>query len=100
MKKDDIRKNGNGFYSLKLYVSGAAPNSLKAVKNIREICKKYFPGQYVLQIIDIYSKPHLARSQNIIAIPTLIKVAPNPLRIFIGNLSAMEQVAKHIQSAG
>ena len=100
MKKENIRKNGIGFYSLKLYVSGAAPNSLKAVKNIREICKKYFPGQYVLQIIDIYRKPHLARSQNIVAVPTLIKDAPEPLRIFIGNLSALDQVARHIQTAG
>ena len=100
MTKDDIRKNGKGFYSLKLYVSGAAPNSLKAIKNIREICKRYFPGQYVLQIIDIYRRPHLARSQNIIAVPTLIKDSPEPLRIFIGNLSAMDQVARHIRTAG
>ena len=100
MKKESDPQKGNRIYSLKLYISGAAPNSLKAVRNIRRICRKYFAGQYVLQIIDIYMKPHLARSQNIIAVPTLIKDAPIPLRIFIGNLSAIDEVAKHIQTAG
>jgi len=100
MKQEIYPQKGNRVYSLKLYISGAAPNSLKAVKNIREICRKYFPGQYVLQIIDIYRKPYLARSQNIVAVPTLVKDAPSPLRIFIGNLSAIELVARHIRTAG
>lgn len=74
-------------YILRLYVSGVAPRSAAAIKNLKEICATYLPGRYDLQIIDIYQQPELACSAQIIATPTLIKQLPLPLRQVTGDLS-------------
>jgi circadian clock protein KaiB len=81
-----------GRYVLRLYVTGITPNSLKAIENIKAICRDHLEGRYELEVIDIYKRPDLAREAQIIAAPTLIKKLPTPLRRFIGDLSDVEKI--------
>lgn len=79
-------------YVLRLYVSGATPRSVAAIENIRKICDTHLKGRCDLQIIDIYQQPELAGKMQIIAVPTLIKQLPPPLRQLVGDLSEKERV--------
>ena len=79
-------------YLLHLYITGATPNSLRAVRNIKEICEQYLAGRYELLIIDIYQQPHLAREHQVIAAPTLLRLRPQPRRQLVGDLSNQEAV--------
>lgn len=79
-------------YVLRLYVAGMTPRSARAIANIKGICEEHLEGHYDLQVIDIYQQPVLARGQQIIAVPTLIKALPLPLRRIIGDLSERERV--------
>ncbi len=79
-------------YVLKLYVTGMTPNSRRAIEGVRALCEEHLEGRYQLEVIDIYQLPALARDEQIVATPTLIKVLPAPLRKFIGNLSNIEKV--------
>lgn len=74
-------------YVLHLYITGATPNSLRAVRNIKEICEEHLPGRYELLIIDIYQQPELAKQEQIVAAPTLIRQRPLPRRQLVGDLS-------------
>ena len=74
-------------YLLHLYITGATPNSMRAVRNIKEICEAHLAGRYELLIIDIYQQPELARQEQIVAAPTLIRVCPLPRRQLVGDLS-------------
>ncbi|TGD79055.1 circadian clock KaiB family protein [Hymenobacter wooponensis] len=79
-------------YVLHLYITGATPNSTRAVRNIKAICEQHLRGRYELLIIDIYQQPALAKREQIIAAPTLIKKQPLPLRRLIGDLSEEKKV--------
>jgi circadian clock protein KaiB len=79
-------------YVLRLYVAGTTPNSVRAIENIKRICEEFLKGRYVLEVIDIYQQPVLAKGDQIIAVPTLIKKLPQPLRKFIGDMSATERI--------
>jgi circadian clock protein KaiB len=79
-------------YALKLYVTGSTPSSAQAIERVRRVCEEHLQGRYELEVIDIYQKPALARDEQIIATPTLIRVLPAPLRRFIGDLSSVEKV--------
>lgn len=79
-------------YVLRLYVTGKTPNSLRAIANLKELCERYLPGRYDLQVIDIYQQPTLAEDDQIVATPTLVKELPPPLRKLIGDLSDRERV--------
>ena len=79
-------------YVLRLYVSGMTPNSRRAVENTKKICDEYLKGHYELDIIDIYQQPILAREDQIVAVPTLVKLFPSPLRKFIGDMSQTERI--------
>jgi circadian clock protein KaiB len=79
-------------YVLRLYVTGLTPASSRAIETVRRICEQHLQGRYELEVIDIYQKPALARDEQIIAAPTLIKVLPLPLRRFIGDLSKVDKV--------
>lgn len=81
-----------GKYLLKLYVAGITPSSTLAIRNITSICEEHLRGRYELQIIDIYQQPTLAKGEQIIAAPTLIKKLPVPLRRLIGNMANTEKV--------
>ena len=79
-------------YVLKLYVAGATPRSNQAILNIKKICEEHLFGRYELEVIDVYQQPVLARGEQIIATPTLIKKLPAPLRRFIGTMADTERV--------
>ena len=79
-------------YVLRLYVTGMTPRSTRAVENVRAICEQHLQGRYDLEVIDIYQQPALAKGEQIIAAPTLIKKLPLPLRRVIGDLSSTEKV--------
>lgn len=79
-------------YVLRLYVTGSTPRSARAIQNIRAICEKHLHGRYDLEVIDIHQQPVLARGEQIIAAPTLIKKLPAPLRKVVGDLSDSDRV--------
>jgi circadian clock protein KaiB len=79
-------------YVLRLYVTGATLLSRRAILNINAICKQHLQGRYDLEVIDIYQKPALAKGEQIVAAPTLIKSLPLPMRRIIGDLSDHERV--------
>lgn len=81
-------------YDLRLFVTGATPNSARAITNIRNICESYLKGRYELKIFDVYQDVELARQEQIIALPLLIKKHPLPERKLIGDLSETEKVLK------
>ena len=74
-------------YEFDLYVSGATPNSTRALRNIKQICEQYLAGRYVLRIIDMYQQPELAQQAQIVAVPTLVRRLPLPRRQLVGDLS-------------
>src|SRR5215510_6713963 len=79
-------------YVLRLYVTGMTPRSTAALARIKAICEEHLKGRYDLQVIDIYQHPTLAKEEQIIALPTLVKKLPAPLRRFIGDLSDQERI--------
>jgi circadian clock protein KaiB len=79
-------------YVLRLYVTGSTPRSSRAIQNIRSLCETHLWGRYDLEVIDIHQQPVLARGQQIIAAPTLIKQLPAPLRKMVGDLSDTQRV--------
>ena len=79
-------------YVLKLYITGATPRSIKAIMNIRKICEEHLKGRYELEIIDIFQQPVLAKGEQIIAAPTLVKKLPLPMRRIIGDMSNRDRV--------
>jgi circadian clock protein KaiB len=81
-------------YVLRLYVSGSTLKSALAVENIKRICEQHLKNRYDLEVIDIYQHPNLARSEQIVAAPTLIKRLPTPLRRLIGDLSNQKSVLR------
>ncbi len=86
------REAGEVKYVLRLYVAGLTPRSRRAIENIRKISEEELEGRYELEIIDVYQQPELAKEQNVLAAPTLIKELPLPLRRIIGDLSDKEKV--------
>jgi circadian clock protein KaiB len=95
--KSEAEDAGGEKYILKLFVAGILPSSVRAVVNCKAICEKYLKGRYELEIIDIYQQPALALSEDIIAIPILIKKFPLPEERVIGDLSDTENVLKGLQ---
>ncbi|WP_375415798.1 circadian clock KaiB family protein [uncultured Hymenobacter sp.] len=79
-------------YLLHLYITGATPNSTRAVRNIKEICEEHLKGRYELLIIDIYQQPERAADEQMIAAPTLIKKRPGLVRRLVGDLSDRRRV--------
>ena len=80
-------------YVLRLYVAGLTANSLCAIDNLKNICEDQLEGRYDLEIIDVSKQPSVAKAQQLIAAPTLIKALPLPLRRLIGDLSDKERVS-------
>jgi circadian clock protein KaiB len=77
---------------LRLYIAGQTPKSVAALKNLRKICEEYMPEKYELKVIDLLKQPQLARGDQIVAIPTVVKNLPVPIRKLIGDLSNTERV--------
>ena len=73
-------------YVLQLYITGMTPQSVRAIANVKKICEEHLKGRYELEVIDVYQQPQLAQGEQIIAVPTLIKKLPLPLRRIIGDM--------------
>ena len=80
-------KDGELFYVLTLYVTATTPRSIRAIANIRKLCEQHLSGHYELDIVDVSRDPEMAKADQLIAAPTLIKRLPLPLRRFIGDMS-------------
>lgn len=79
-------------YLLRLYVAGNTTNSSRAIANVRRICEQHLAGRYELEVVDLYQQPVLSKGEQIVALPTLIKKLPMPLRKFIGDMSNTERI--------
>ena len=90
--KTALRVVASTRYNLKLYVAGQSPKSVNAIANIKKICEEHLQGCYELEVIDLYQQPQLALGEQIIALPTLLRKLPPPLRRIIGDMSNTERV--------
>jgi len=79
-------------YSLKLFITGASPNSARAIANLKDICEKYFAKKYDLEIIDVYQQPLLAKREQVVALPMLIRYFPLPVKRLFGDMSNEKSV--------
>ncbi len=84
-------------WHLRLYIAGQSPKSLRALNNLRKICEEYLPGRYEIEIVDLVELPWLARTDDILAIPTLVHRHPSASRKIIGDLSNTEKVLTGLQ---
>jgi circadian clock protein KaiB len=81
-------------YVLQLFITGATPNSIRALMNIKQICEEHLKGRYLLEIIDVYQQKELAEKEQLIALPLLIKKQPLPVKRIIGDLSDTPKVLR------
>jgi len=79
-------------YILRLFVAGMTPRSAEAIRRVTGFCEKHLAGHHSLEIIDIYQNPELLRDEQIIAVPTLVKRLPKPLRLFVGDMTNEEKL--------
>jgi len=79
-------------YSLRLYVAGQTPKSVLALRNLKHICEEHLNGRYEIEMIDLLENPQLARGDQILAVPTLVRRLPEPIKKIIGDLSNTERV--------
>ncbi len=89
---DEISGQDEKLWELRLYVAGQTPNSLKAFENLKKICEEHLAGQYRIEVIDLIENPTLARGDQILAVPTLVRKLPEPVKKIIGDLSNTERV--------
>lgn len=100
MKTKRLRKRRSGDlpvardrrWQLRLYVAGQTEKSLKAFSNLKEICEQHLRGRYRIEVVDLLEQPHLSKGDQILAIPTLVRKLPQPVRKIIGDLSDTERV--------
>ena len=91
-KKRRTAKNTRGnFWELRLYIAGQTPNSIAAIANLKKICEDQLQGKYRIEVIDLLEKPQLAKGDQIVAIPTLVRRLPPPVKKIVGNLSKTER---------
>lgn len=85
-------ENQDKLWELRLYVAGQTPNSLAAFANLKKICEEHLAGKYQIEVIDLLENPTLARGDQILAVPTLVRKLPEPVKKIIGDLSNTERV--------
>jgi circadian clock protein KaiB len=90
--KPKLTAPASGAWELRLYVAGPTPKSVTALRNIERLCEEYLAGQYHIEVIDLRKNPQLARGDQILAVPTLVRKLPVPIRKIIGTLSDTERV--------
>jgi circadian clock protein KaiB len=78
-------------WNLRLYIAGQTPRSTAALANLKRICEEHLRGRYTIEVIDLMKSPHLARAHQIVAIPTLVRELPEPLKRIVGDLSNTER---------
>jgi circadian clock protein KaiB len=81
----------DGHWNLRLYVAGQSPKSVTAMNNLKRLCEQHIPGQYTIEVIDLLKNPQLAQVDQILAIPTLVRKLPEPMKRVIGDLSDTER---------
>jgi circadian clock protein KaiB len=86
-------------WDMRLYIAGETPRSIAAISTLRGLCEKHLPGIYRLEIIDLMKHPELARSDQIVVVPTLVRKLPPPIRKLIGDLSRVERVLHGLEIA-
>jgi circadian clock protein KaiB len=84
-------------WALRLYVAGQMPRSLRAITNLRRICETSLPGRYEIEVIDLLAEPHRARHDDIVAVPTVVRRLPEPVRRVVGDLSEDQRVITGLQ---
>ncbi len=84
-----LKSHSDGRYFFRLYVAGATDRSRQALRHVTRLCEAEFKGNYKLEVIDVYQRPELAREDQIVATPTLVKKQPRPVRRFIGSLQSI-----------
>jgi len=82
----------NENYALKLYVAGQTPKAVRAFSNLRKICEEHLQGRYSIEVVDLIENPALGRGDQILALPTLVRRLPTPIKKIIGDLSNTERV--------
>jgi circadian clock protein KaiB len=80
------------FWNLRLYVAGQTPKSLAAFSNLKHLCEEHLSGRYQIEIVDLTKQPHLAQGDQIVALPTLVRKLPAPIKRIIGDLSNLDRV--------
>jgi circadian clock protein KaiB len=91
-RESSLNDSPSEFWELRLYVAGQTPRSLTAFANLQQICEGHLKGRYRIQVIDLVEKPQLSKGDQILAIPTLVRKLPEPVRKIIGDLSDTERV--------
>lgn len=91
-RKRAPRKEDGDHWQLRLYIAGQSPNSLAALDNLKKMCAQRLDGKYRIEVIDLLQKPQLAKDDQIVAIPTLVRRLPAPVKKIIGNLSKNDSV--------
>ncbi len=91
-KATEEAKEKSDLWELRLYVAGQTPKSLAAFANLKRICEEHMKGYYRIEIVDLLENPQLAKGDQILAIPTLVRKLPEPVRKIIGDLSNAERV--------
>lgn len=89
---EETSPEAGDFYDLRLYVAGQTPKSVAAIANLKRFCEEHLAGKYRIEVVDLVQDPKLARSDQILAIPTLVRRLPEPIRKIIGDLSSSERV--------
>src|SRR6266581_4058247 len=90
-KRRTTKSAQRNFWELRLYIAGLTPNSIAAIANLKKICEDQLKGKYRIQVIDLLKKPQLAKGDQIVAIPTLVRRLPPPVKKIVGNLSKTER---------
>jgi circadian clock protein KaiB len=88
---------GEAKWELRLYTAGQTPKSLAAIRNLKKVCEEHLAGRYEIEIIDLLKNPRLAKDDQIVAIPTLVRKLPDPVRKIIGDLSDTERALVGLQ---
>jgi circadian clock protein KaiB len=91
------REHDEDSWELRLYTAGQTPKSMAAFSNLKRICEEHLPGRYKIEVIDLMQNPRLAKEDQIVAIPTLVRKLPDPLRKVIGDLSDTERTLVGLQ---
>ncbi|HKT46918.1 MAG TPA: circadian clock KaiB family protein [Candidatus Acidoferrales bacterium] len=91
-RRPDLPADSRKVYNLRLYITGRTPHSTRSLRNLRDICEEHLSGRFILEVVDIYQQPELAREAQILAAPTLVKELPPPIRRLVGDLSDRKQV--------
>jgi circadian clock protein KaiB len=91
-RRKPVKREAREIWNLRLYVAGKTPRAIAAFQNLERICEEHLTGKYSIEVIDLIKNPRLARGDQIVAVPTLVRKLPEPVRKIIGDLSNKEKV--------